>query len=361
MNYERCDMLIKDLENEINHFRFSIRQDVLRNIIKIIFSIDNIICGNQNVTPKEKLDEKVLKKQMYIIEEKYSRLIWEKLLLNVSLNELTFEECSKWALMLLLQGKLERIVTCEIFEKTEDDTKEAEKVQKLIEKVKKDMQPYRELSEGSFIKNFSKERKKFVRGDLYKLFYELVQQNNWKLIDKLSEISGIILIEGIYNGILHFMEYIVCSKPTKNSALTEQEYEKKMHALYIFSTAFAKIQIKCSGVSKSQIAELAYCCLYAISIITEKISKSEREENAWEMILLFGQIVDEFSWKEAQKIVKTDPVRRNNGGLYQNDLFEKLLHAEMNDTYIHSDAKTKEAQFYCYICKSVMYILNRKN
>lgn len=365
LNYERYVELFKDLEKEIKHFQLISRQDILRNTIKIISNIEDIIWGNQNAISKDVLvpDEKALKKQAYIIEEKFSKLIWEELLQEDLLNERTFKEWSKRALMVLFYGKLERIFACEIFEETEDDAKEVEKVQKMIQNVKNLMQPYSGLTEDGFINSFSKERKKFVRGDLYKLFYGLVQQNNWKLVDKLSETSGIMLVEGIYNGILHFMEYIICSKPTKNSALTEQEYEKMLYALYTFASAFAKIQIKCSGVSKSQIAELAYCCLFVIKIIVEKVSKGEKrkKENAWKIILLFGQIVDEFPWEEAEKIIKKVPVRRNNTGIYQNDLFEKLLYAEMNDTYIHSDAKTKEAQFYCYICKSVMYILNRAN
>ena len=77
------------------------------------------------------------------------------------------------------------------------------------------------------------------------------------------------------------------------------------------------------------------------------------------MISEFADLINEFPWSQARDYVESKHVKRQNGELYLNDLFEKLIGADLYDDYIYEDAKTKEAQFYSYICKTVMYTLNQ--
>ena len=217
------------------------------------------------------------------------------------------------------------------------------------------------MSEEIFIAKLSEERKKFIRGELYQNFKKMVKQNRWETLDELNGVSGIMLVEAIYSGIIKFLEFILCSKPTRNSSLSVEEYSERVHTLYSFTKAFAKIQTECPSASKAQIAELAYCCLFSIGHIVKKTSKSEKEKRikGWEMILEFADLINEFPWSQARDYVESKHVKRQNGELYLNDLFEKLIGADLYDDYIYEDAKTKEAQFYSYICKTVMYTLNQ--
>ena len=364
LNYKYYAELLKDLENKLGHFKKSSTEYNLRKIIKLCNEVENVIRGIEKVTKEVIADQRELEEWMYEYDEKYLALSIDKLIENASSSEEMVNEYAKKMLMYFLCEKLERIFASEIYEiadSGENNREQEKKTERLINKVKKDIEPYQDLSEEIFIAKLSEERKKFIRGELYQNFKKMVKQNRWETLDELNGVSGIMLVEAIYSGIIKFLEFILCSKPTRNSSLSVEEYSERVHTLYSFTKAFAKIQTECPSASKAQIAELAYCCLFSIGYIVKRTSKSEKEKRikGWELISEFADLINEFPWSQARDYVESKHVKRQNGELYLNDLFEKLIGADLYDDYIYEDAKTKEAQFYSYICKTVMYTLNQ--